>query len=276
VPLIEPKYKYGQTLVKVYDDGQNNKKIRVITMNVLRTSGVEDDFPVVERGSVNTEKLTESLVRTKSKVFELSFCNPWEWFFTGTLSPAYDRENLAQFKKELTQWIRNYNRLKSVSIKYLLIPEKHKDGKTWHMHGFFMGLPVEHLRQFVIGDRMGKKIADKVKKGETVYNWLSYANKFGWVCLEPIRSHEGVTKYMTKYINKDLEKSVTALNANKYYRSLHLRQSETVKKGVLTVDVLKLCKDPVEDFYKGDYCTVAWLEYSDELLEHLKNSIVIG
>jgi hypothetical protein len=277
MPLCEPKYKYGQTIVREYNDGCGNRKLKLTTMNVLRTSGVENDsFIYTEKGSVNGEKSNESLVRTKSRVFELSFCNPWELFFTGTLSPVYDRENLGLFKKTLTQWVRDYRKKHDVELKYILIPEKHADGKTWHMHGFLMGLPVEHLKQFVLGDKMGYKLAERVKQGKTVYNWLAYADKFGWVSLEPIESHEGATKYMTKYINKSLEKSVTQLEANKYYRSQNLRESTVIAKGVLTISAIKLCKDPVEDFFKNDYCSVAWLEYSDELLETLKNSIVKG
>jgi hypothetical protein len=237
-------------------------------MNVLRTSGIEDDsFVYTEKGSVNDEKLHESLVRTKAKIFELAFCNPWQWFFTGTLNPSYDRENLVEYRKQLSQWIRNYKKKHDLpDLKYLLIPEKHLDGKSWHMHGFIMGLPVEHLNQFKVGDRMGKALAEKVKKGDTVYNWLSYADKFGWTSLEPIRTHEGVSKYVTKYINKDLEKSVTEINAHKYYASQGLRKAETIKKGLLSLEI--------EPTYEGDYCSIAWLEYSDEIFDEIKNAFI--
>lgn len=270
MPLIEPKYKYNQTLLKLYDDGQGNKKIKITTMNVLRTSGLDvndEKQDTVERGAMNSEKLQESIVRTKSKIFELAFCNPWDWFFTGTLNSNYDRENLANFQKTLTQWIRDYKKkYKLNDIKYLLVPELHSDGKSWHMHGFIKGIPFEHLTQFKIGDKMGKGVAEKVKKGETVYNWLAYSKKFGWVDLEPIRNHEATSKYITKYINKDLDKSVTEINAHKYYRSQGLREAQTIKKGTLTTEIAFT--------YEGDYCSVAWLEYSDELFEKLKNSIL--
>ena len=278
MPLREPKYKFNQTILKVF--GVEQKKIKVITMRALRTKGLVEDkkfsldddkdkkFSEKEKETVNTEKMEESISRTKSKIFEIAFCNPWDWFFTGTLDPAkYDRTDLDDYHKKLTQWIRNYNRKHNIKIKFLFVPELHSDGKSWHIHGFLYGLPVEHLKQFQIGDIMGKGLAYKVKKGDTVYNWLPYANKFGFCDLEPIRNHEAVSKYITKYISKNLASSVQELNAHLYYASRGLNRAETVKKGTMLIDI-------GEPTYENDYCRVTWLDYSDELLEQLKDSII--
>lgn len=168
--FYDTKYKYNQTILQIYGFG-DNKKIKVTRFKCLRTSGIEDDDGHHIRGS-NTEKLEQSISRTKSKIYELAFCNPWDYFFTATLDPSkYDRTNLKKFHKDLTQWFRNYNRKHSIDLAFLLIPELHKDGKAWHMHGFLYGLPSEHLSQFKIGDTMGKSLAEKVKAGDVVYNW---------------------------------------------------------------------------------------------------------
>ena len=266
--LREQKYKYDQSILKVYGCGEH-KKIKVITMNCMRTAGVEDDtdkFRSSMRGQMNDEKLRESIVRSKQRIFELAFCNMWDYFFTGTLdAQKYDRTDLEKFHKDFTQWIRNYNRLHGTNIKFLLIPELHKDGKTWHMHGFIYGLPVEHLHQFQIGDTMGKKLAEKVKNGEVIYNWLAYAKKFGFCDLEPIRNHEAVSKYITKYISKDLAKGVKELNAHLYYCSRGLNRAQTKKKGTML--------RPIAPSYVGDYCSVSWMDYSEQLLNDLSNSM---
>lgn len=265
MPLTDRKYKPNQSILKVYGYGEN-RKIKLTTMNWLRTAGVEDENDsCILRGTVNDLKLSESLSRTKSKIFEYAYCNPWDWFFTATLNPNnQDRTDLNLFHKQLTQWIRDYNKAKHVSIKFLLIPELHEDGHSWHMHGFLYGLPVSHLTQFKIGDTMGKAIAEKVKNGDEVYNWLAYSKRFGFCDLEPIRNHEAVSKYITKYINKNLAVSVTELNAHQYYHSRGLAISKTEKKGFFCGNV--------EPDYKNDYCSVTWLDYSDELFEKLKNS----
>lgn len=265
--LKDTKYKQNQTILKVFGCG-DHKKIKVITMALLRSKGVEDDTEVfVERGSVNDEKTDESISRTRSAIFELAFCNPWTYFFTATLDPAkFDRTDLKKFIKALTQWIRNYNKKYGLQIKYLLIPELHSDGKSWHLHGFIMGLPVEHLHQFKIGDKMGAKLAQKVANGDLVYNWVAYMDKFGFCDLEPIKSSEAVSKYVTKYISKNLRNSVKELNAHMYYCSLGLKRAETIKVGFMSAHITPT--------FTSDYCSVSWLDYSDELLKYLADSII--
>jgi hypothetical protein len=254
--------------LKVYGYGES-KRIKVITMNVIRNSGVEDDSETNNRCCVNDFKLDENLQRTKSKIFELAFCNPWDWFFTGTLNAnKQDRTDLELFHKQFIQWLRNYSRLNldGKKINFLLVPELHEDGKGWHVHGFLQGLPVEHLKRFQIGDKMGKKLAKKVLRGDIVYNWLAYAERFGFNDLEPIRNHEAVSKYITKYINKHLATSVTDLNAHQYYHSRGLNFAETIKKGTMSANIAPT--------YENEYCKVSWLEYSEELLQGLSDSFV--
>lgn len=257
-------YSYDQTLLKVFGSGVN-KKIKLVRMNYLKTSGIELDDIKYTRGTVNDNKIEESITRSKSKIFELAFCNPWDWFFTGTIAKnKQDRTDLDLFHKQLTQWLRDYNKKYKLNIKFLFVPEKHSDGKSWHVHGFIYGLPVEHLKQFKLGDKMGKKIAEKVKKGDLVYNWLPYKNRFGWVVLEPIKNHEAVSKYVTKYINKELANSVSALNAHTYYHSRGLKFAELKKIGSMNWGNIK-------PTYENDYCSVLWLDYTEELYEKLCN-----
>lgn len=259
------KYKPDQSILKVYGYG-DNKKIKVIRMNWLRTAGVEDDEEYrPSKGSVHDFKLEENIRRAKNIIFEYAFCNPWDWFFTGTLDPKkYDRTNLDKFHKDLTDWLREYGRYHKIKIKFLLVPEQHSDGISWHIHGFLYGLPKEDLKQFVLGDVMGKGLAEKVKRGDVVYNWLPYAKKFGFCDLEPIKNSEAVSKYMMKYINKNLASSVKELNAHLYYHSRGLNRAEVIKKGVMAA--------PITPTYENEYCSVAWLDYSQELLQELSSS----
>ncbi len=265
MPLKEQKYKYNQTILKRFSNGENTK-YKLITCKCLRNSGVEDDSDKGKRCAVNDEKSDESISRTRSRIFELAYCNSWQWFFTATLDPKkYERTDLTLFHKSLTQWLRNYNKKYNVNIKFILIPELHSDGVSWHIHGLLFGLPVEHLKQFVLGDRMSAKLADKVRNGEILYNWLSYAEKFGFCDLEPIRSHEAVSKYITKYISKSLENSVKDLNAHMYYCSRGLNRAEIIKKGTMSANI-------VPDF-ESDYCRISWLENNPLIIDEVLSSI---
>ena len=266
--LKDREYNYNQTLLKVFGD-KENKKIKLIRMNYLKTTDIEIDRNIkIERGKQNDKKLNESILRSKSKIFELAYCNPWDWFFTGTISPnKQNRTDLELFHKQLTQWLRNYNRIHNLNIKFLFVPEKHKDGKSWHIHGFIYGLPREHLKQFKIGDSMGKKLAEKVSNGDIVYNWLAYFNRFGFCDLEPIRNQEAVSKYVTKYINKELANSVTEINAHTYYHSRGLKFADLKRKGSMNWT-------GIEPTFKNDYCSVYWIDYSDKIFDELSNRFI--
>lgn len=249
------------------------KKIEITQFKVpIRARGldIEDDEREEKndsvRGTVNASKIDCNISRTKRTIYEYAICNPWELFFTGTLdSEKYDRTNLDKFRSDLSQFIRNYNRLNGTEIKYLLVPERHKDGKSWHIHGLIMGLPVSHLKQFRIGDKMGKQLADKVKHGAVLYNWKKYADKFGYCSLERVNNHEAVSKYIMKYITKEMMSSITELNKHCYYASHGLNKSKLVKQGVLNTE---LTFD-----WENDYIRRVTIPYTDELLDALKDCI---
>ena len=266
--LKDREYKYDQTFLKVFSDG-TNKKIKLVRLNCVKTSGLEIDKNLkVERGKINDSKIVESTLRSKSKIFELAFCNSWDWFFTGTINPnKQNRTDLELFHKQLTQWLRDYNKKYNLDIKFLFVPEKHSDGKSWHIHGFIYGLPIDHLTQFKIGDVMGKGLSDKVLNGDVVYNWKAYFNRFGFCDLEPIKNHEAVSKYITKYINKELASSVTELNAHTYYHSRGLKFAELKKKGTMNWD-------NIAPTYQNKYCSVAWLDYTDNIYNQLSNLFI--
>lgn len=192
----------------------------------LRNRGVEDPNFTPKGSAGNTKKLSNSISRTRSKVFELAECNTWELFVTFTLNPQkYERHDLKKFIKDLSHFIRNYKASKGTDIKYLLIPEQHQDG-AWHMHGFLKGLPIDHLTPFRKSDRIPKKIRTRLEKGIPVFTWTTYVERFGFADIEVIENPEAVSKYITKYITEDLGRAVCDLNAHMYYCSKGLQKAE--------------------------------------------------
>ena len=185
----------------------------------------------------NTSKLDESLSRTKATIFELAMCNEWEWFVTLTIDPKqFDREDLNQYKKKLSVWIKNYNRLHGTKIKYLLIPELHNDRKSWHMHGLVMELPETHLTEFEDNETLPLTILIEIKRGNKVYDWPAYRKAFGYITITKIRNAESVSKYISKYITKDLIKTKIELNNHLYYCSKGLKRAKKLYQGQLTKD----------------------------------------
>lgn len=204
----------------------------------LRNAGLEVEEKRRRKGEyVNTEKLEESIIRTRSKIYELAMCNDWEFFVTLTLDKRkYDRTDLKRYRVDLAQFIRDYRKKYKVDIKYLLIPEEHKD-RAWHMHGLLMGLPRAHL-----------------KVNENGYlDWFAYREKFGYISIDEIRNKEATSRYITKYITKNLENCVKEVGAHMYYCSRGLKRAEEVKKGVLKI------KDAKWD-YQNDWVKIKWID----------------
>jgi hypothetical protein len=186
----------------------------------IRNRGFEIDNIVQKGQAGNDSKLDESIYRAKAKIFELAYCNPWDKFITLTLDPVlYDRYDLSKWHKDITKWISNYNKKHGTKLKFLLIPEQHKDG-AWHMHGLFMGLPDDHL----------------IKNHNGYLDWLPYRKKFGYCSIDQIKNHEAVAKYITKYVSKNLADCIKDINAHMYYCSRGLERASEIKRGTLSAN----------------------------------------
>lgn len=235
---------------------------RITLHRQIRRTGYEAVDGEPERGRKNTagneRKLSESLSRTRAAIFELALCNPWEWFVTLTLNPEYhNRKDLKNYKKKLSTWIKNYNRLHDTAIKYLLIPEQHKDG-SWHMHGLIMGLPEEHLHEFTEQERLPIKILIEIKRGHKIYNWENYAKTFGYITITKIRHLESVSKYITKYITKDLNDTKIDLNDHLYYCSQGLNRAKKLYQGPLSREL--------DEDYSNEYVKIKTVRTLEEAL----------
>lgn len=265
VNQVIKKYKHDQVFIKNYGD-------EVIKISILKTVRNKDykeaANPRVKKGSRNKSKIGCNIRRAKARVQELTLCNKWEWFATFTISPKqYDRTNLKKWYKDLTQWFRNYNKKFGIKIRYLLIPELHADGVSWHMHGLLMGLPEGHLTQLKRGDGMSKSQLEKVENGAVVYVWVAYEKKFGYCSVEPIHNKIAVGKYISKSIDLSAKKGVTEVNAHLYYSSKGLIGAETIKVGSLNQELWR------KEDYGNEYCKVLWEPYSQKILTQIVGSI---
>lgn len=240
------KFEYDITTVRSF-----NGRLKLVRHNALRTKGIEDVDQHTRKGSVSDVKSDNNISRAKNRVFELALCNPWNIFLTFTLDPKkYNRNDLGKFRKDLSQFVRDCNKKYGLAIKYLLIPEEHKKG-GWHMHGFLMGLPDEHLRLFTLSEKLPKYIREKLKSGQAVYEWEPYRKKFGFCDLEVVKDQFAVSAYVTKYITKDLDRTVRESGSHLYYCSQGLSRSVVIFRGK--------ANDGLVYDYESDYNSIKWL-----------------
>lgn len=200
--------RYKRDLWSVYQYGE---KIKL----VYYTSGKISPDKTGKKRSKCTDsekRFDESISRTRSTIFELAMCNDFEWFATLTLDAEKRcRNDLTAFRKDFAQMVRNENKKRSEGqkIEYLLIPEQHKNG-AWHMHGLFKGL---------------QKGIDLVENEHRYLDWQKYRQNFGFFSCSRIKSHEACSKYITKYVTKDIKKStVLDSGAHSYYASQGLKR----------------------------------------------------
>lgn len=232
-------------------------------------------------------RFASSLSRTRAAVFELAACNPWEWFCTWTLADdrGFDRWDLAPWYKNFSQWIRNQRRITGADIKYLVVPEGHKDGAV-HLHALAMGLPLERLHLFTREEYLPYRILDKLKAGEKVYTWPAYQAKYGWCTLEPIKDRDRCASYIAKYVTKAMRDSAPAgaLGSDKeegfkelsflpgakmYYASHGLQRAKEVWRGSLDI------QDDYPWSFTNEYVGIRWGKSPAEFLneDQLKECI---
>lgn len=239
-------------------------------MGSCRTSGVED-YSDKSLLHTNIAKLDNNVQRARSKLLEYALCNHWDYFVTLTTDCSrVDRYSLSDCYEEIRKLIRFLNRKHGCKIRWLLVPEQHADG-AWHFHGFIADAPEMVL--FSLDDNLPKHIKDNLKKGEKVYNWHPYANKIGYSHCEPIRNAEAASRYVTKYITKDLARSVNKLGDHLYYCSQGLQKAEQAKKGLLVECNLQTA-EACTGHYQSEYCTTYWFDYSPEMVEYLTSVVL--
>lgn len=238
-------YSIDCTIIKEY--GQHG--IKVINMNAcLRTDA---ERRIVPKCSVNDAKLKNNLSRAKTRVKEIALCNEWDFWCTFTISPEkYDRYNLKAYYKDFAEFIHNYNKRSEdkFKVRYLLIPELHKDG-AWHIHGLIRGIRANdlYINQY------------------NYLTWRSYEERFGFISMSVIRDIERTANYALKYMTKDAEKNVTELEAHSYYCSKGLNRAKTCYKGFARVTC--------EWDYVGDYCRLKWFDRTEEGIRQYLDSV---
>ncbi len=188
--------------------------------------------------------------RTINNLYYDTRSNVWEWFITLTFSPdKVDRYDFDSCTKKLQNWLIMCRRI-CPDMKYILVPELHKDG-AYHFHGLF-------------ADCDGLGFVDsgrKDKTGKTVYNIGKY--RLGFTTATRVVSTEKVSKYLTKYITKDL--CAATFGKKRYWKSRNLEQAEVVELNMCDADKVCLVQS-VQDYIQfqkvvgGDYVRTEYIE----------------
>lgn len=198
---------------------------------------------------VNDTKLDSNFSRARNMVLQYALCNPWDYFFTGTLDPEkWQRNNLDAFMTDFAQKIRDWRKDYGVTFQVLLIPEHHKDG-AWHVHGLIRGLPRWCLYGFYwipLHDfGMNAPFPKKLCNGNFLY-WADFMDRYGFCSLAPIKDPIATAFYISKYVSKDLSRRAGDKGKHLYFHSRPLKKAEKASD-------IWLYNETLEEFCVNDY-----------------------
>lgn len=181
------------------------------------------------------EDLERSCRRARAKVRRLALSNEFRWFVTLTLDPArVDRYDAAAVVKVLNAWCSNA--VQRHGLRYILVPERHKDGGI-HFHGFFSD-SLEAVDSGTIkppGGGKPRKPRSRVQReawlangGRVVYNLPGWTWGFT-TAMELYGEYPAAVAYVCKYIGKEGEKP-----AGRWYYSGGQLQMPSVSYGEIS------------------------------------------
>lgn len=198
--------------IKYYPDG--SREILVCSKPIFRASGWEDREgkrsghkarPAVVQGDI-----ARAVRRARAQVRDLALCNPMSYFVTLTLDgDRVDRYDMAAITRKLNAWLSN--QVQRRGLKYVLVPEHHRDGAI-HFHGFF-NAALDVVDSGTITQHGGKprKPRSKAQRaqwladgGHVVYNMPGWTLGFT-TAIELYGDYDSAVGYVCKYIGKETD-----------------------------------------------------------------------
>ena len=190
---------------------------------------------VLARDRENRERAAR---RARRKVSDYVMAeHDFKYFITLTLNGDYfPRSDVATATKRLNTWLKN--RVQREGLKYIIVPEYHKDGKSLHFHGFINDALRVVDSGCVVNPEGGKPIRRETarRKGydpltlQTVYNipeWL-----YGFTtAIELYGDRAAAAAYISKYITKQYDAcggDRTMIGGRYYWHSNNLREPQMV------------------------------------------------
>lgn len=189
----------------------------------------DTEAPEAKTEESKVEDMERSMRRARSRVRRLALNNDFRWFVTLTLSPEkVDRYDAAQVVRKLSNWCSN--QVKRKGLKYILVPERHKNGAL-HFHGFFN----DALEAEASGHHD--------KQGHMIYNLPGWTLGFT-AAIEVYGDYAGAVAYVCKYIGKQGDKPA----GRWYYSGGDLREPTAIFGEISPADLREVYGDRVYSF----------------------------
>lgn len=206
VKMIDYK---DSTQVRFYEKPVSVKKKIPSESSLHRTQTKPsvDNHSVGNRSEEQARHSFESSVsRTVNQIYSIARSNKWQYFITLTIDPEkLDNTDYSLIFQKLGIWVNNLKKRYAPDLKYLIVPELHKDKTKWHFHGLFSDVG-SILFSFSGKVCVGKYVYDYARKpyATKIYNLPLW--KYGFSTATQVRDTSKASSYITKYITKDLSR----------------------------------------------------------------------
>lgn len=199
--------------------------VKITSVKLKGTSERSSAFKL----SKDIEKNKSNIVRAKNTITDLALANDFCYFFTLTFNTSFDRFNLSKLREEWKKCLRLIREKYNITLKYLIVPEQHKNG-AWHFHGFFT-----------------KEIKELFNYNDYGYVYIPELEDLGFHNIQEIKQKERVATYVTKYISKNLCKGISNFK-HSYFASIGLN------RGVKGEDII----------YNNEYFNNRFFDYGND------------
>jgi hypothetical protein len=218
-PVTIQELRFGEESVRESQriDRNIERHIRTPYGDFADFKGEHVYMDALEKALRHQRCIISSVNRTKNNVYNYARGNVWEWFITLTFSKEkIDRYDYTACSKAVRQWLNNMRKRYALDLKYLIIPEMHKDG-AWHFHGL-----LSNTGSMVFNKAFNRHTGEllETKRGLQIYNFGNY--KYGFSTATAIESTEKASSYVTKYITKEM--AVRTKGVRRFYPSNNLQK----------------------------------------------------
>lgn len=185
-------------------------------------------LPRPRKAEPSAEDLDRSRRRAAAKVREIALCTDFDYFVTLTLDPQkIDRYSIDDAVSRMRSWLDN--RVRRHGLKYILVPELHRDGAV-HFHGFFSREGCDYADSGTVSApgrkapmrATGKKREKLLAAGaQVVYNISDWTLGFS-TAIPLYGERAAAVAYVCKYVTKSPQK----IGGRWYYSGGDLRRPD--------------------------------------------------
>lgn len=223
---------------------------------LLRENPFTGEYERILTFEEHDRSVKNSVNRTVNNVYYLTRSNVWDWFVTLTFDPQkVDSLDYDCCVKKLSKWLKRCKE-DNPNMRYLVVPEKHKSGR-YHFHGLFADC-----------DCLNFTDSGKTVKGQVIYNIGKY--HLGFTTATRVQDTERVSKYITKYITKEMCEATP--NKKRYWASRNLEKAE-MENYLIPGEDMETFLDSLEPYIQyskrvsTEYQTTTYLELTKEFTQ---------